>query len=168
MKKFKFKKLPLRVYLLYLVVASLIFTGVTFSSYVSTATGGDVVQVALFAADTSVNIPVTDMKPGDSFDITIQFQNYEVGENGEKRICEVSQTFSATAETMTKRIPLELEWLQDPQSDFHVNEAFKDGTIEKSFTLRVSWPVENGEYPDSSFADEMEVIRISVNAQQID
>ena len=63
MKKFKFKKLPLRVYLLYLVVASLIFTGVTFSSYVSTATGGDVVQVALFAADTSVNIPVTDMKP---------------------------------------------------------------------------------------------------------
>ena len=41
-------KLPLHAYLLYLLVASLLFTGVSFSSYVATTSGADSARVARF------------------------------------------------------------------------------------------------------------------------
>lgn len=39
-------KLPLRAYLLYLLVASFLMTGVTFSKYIAASTGGDSARVA--------------------------------------------------------------------------------------------------------------------------
>lgn len=39
-------KLPLRAYLLYLLVASFLMTGVTFSKYITASTGGDSARVA--------------------------------------------------------------------------------------------------------------------------
>lgn len=41
-------KLPIHVYLSYLIVATMLFTGVTFSKYVVSATGGDSAAVAAF------------------------------------------------------------------------------------------------------------------------
>lgn len=44
----KRNRLPIHVYLVYLLVATLVFTGVTFSKYVTSSTGGDSARVAVF------------------------------------------------------------------------------------------------------------------------
>lgn len=166
MKK-RFKKIPLRIYLLYLVIASLIFTGVTFSSYVSTTSGGDEVRVALFAADTEVTVPVSEVYPGCSFTIPIRVMNYEETLEG-TRICEVSQRFSIEAETLLGRIPLTLTWEQGsaPRGDLFLTDGI-GGKRHLDYDLIVSWDVSGG-YPSHDYADEIEVIRIIARAEQID
>ena len=143
-----------------MVFATLLFTGVTMSSYVSTASGGDSVSVALFANDTEVTIPVKECYPGCEFTITVNVRNYE-GDN----VCEVSQAFEITAETAFDEIPLEFEWLEvSPRGNFYATEGKRD----LQYQVKVSWPVENGEYPESDYADKIEVIRLIVECSQID
>jgi len=127
---------------------------------VSTADGSDSVSVALFANDTEVTIPVKECYPGCELTITVNVRNYE-GDN----VCEVSQAFEITAETALGEIPLEFEWVDiAPRGNFYAT----DGELEKQFVLRVSWPIENGEYPESDYADKIEVIRLIVECSQID
>ena len=159
-KKRKKKKLPIHLYLLYLVFATLIFTGVTLSSYVSTTEGSDSATVALFANETEVTIPVTECYPGCEFVIDLYVRNYEDG-----KVCEVSQAFDITAERALDEIPLELEWIGvQPKGNFYAIE----GQRELKYQLKVSWPVTNDEYPESDFSDKIEVIRLIVDCYQVD
>lgn len=161
-KRRKKGKLPIHLYLIYMIIATLLFTGVTFSSYVSTSEGGDEVQVALFANDTEVILPVTECYPGCEFTIQVTVTNYE----GDK-VCEVSQAYSITAETVTGSIPLELDWLEvdgDPVGNFHINDGEKQVKV---YDLKVTWPVTDSNIT-SEYADEIEVIRIIIDCNQID
>ena len=153
-------KLPIHLYLLYVIVATLVFTAVTFSSYVSTSEGGDSATVALFANDTEVIIPVNECYPGFSFEVPITVKNYE-----DDKVCEVSQSYSITAENVFETIPLEFSWSEQPVGDFHLNDGAKQ---EKTYTLTVSWPVKNGVYPESELSEEIAVVRILIDCSQID
>lgn len=158
-KKRKKKKLPIHLYLIYIAIATFLFSGVTLSKYTSTSEGSDSVSVALFANNTEVIIPVSECSPGEEFIVKVYVRNYD----GTK-VCEVSQTFEITAETVLGKIPLELDWIGvRPKGNFYAME----GAVEKMYELKVSWPIENG-YPDSDYADEIEVIRILVDCEQID
>ena len=159
-RKRKKQKLPIHIYLLYMILATLIFTGVTLSSYVSTSEGGDSATVALFANDTELTIPIQDCYPGCEFNITVNVRNYENGD-----VCEVSQAFEITAETVLDEIPLKLEWIGvEPRGNFYAI----DGERDLQYNLKVSWPVNNGEYPSSDYADKIEVIRLIVDCYQVD
>lgn len=154
------KRLPIHIYLIYMIVATLVFTGVTFSSYVSTSEGGDSVTVALFANSTEVILPVSECYPGCEFTIKVKVTNAENG-----KVCEVSQSYKMHAEVVTGSIPLVLEWIGgQPVGDFHI----ADGTVERVYDLKVSWPITNGEYPSDDYSEKIEVIRILVDCQQID
>lgn len=160
-KRRKKRKLPIHVYLIYMIVASLLFTAVTFSSYVSTSEGGDSVSIALFANDTEILIPVDKCEPGESFTMNVKVTNYE-----DDRVCEVSQAYTITAEAVTGRIPLELEWIgEQPIGDFHLLDGREQYA---EYQLKVSWPVENGNYPSGDYSNEIEVIRILAECNQID
>ena len=158
------KKIPLRVWLFYLLLISILFTGVTFASYKSESSGGSTTKVALFANDTAVNIPITEVYPGCTFEVPITVLNYE----GDK-VCEVSERYEIEAILVTERLPLTINWRNDEEpnqagnvyGDMHV----AGGKQEKTHTLVVSWPAGNANY---EYADEIEVIRIIIHCEQID
>lgn len=54
-KEKRFTRLPLSAYLLYIIVATLLFTGVTFSGYISVAGGSGSARVAKFEIKEIVN-----------------------------------------------------------------------------------------------------------------
>lgn len=156
--KMRMKKLPVRAYLLYLLIASLIFTGVTFSSYISSTSGGDSTQVALFANGAQIiNIPVSkECYPGSSIAVTLDVCNYE-GDS----ICQVSQTYDIRVEFLVGEIPFETSWKNDYNADtFYAN----DGKVTNRHTLTVSWPAGKNDY---KYSDEIEVLRIIVYSEQV-
>lgn len=159
-KKKKAKvKLPIHLYLIYIVVATLVFTAVTFSSYVSTSEGGDSTTVALFANDTEFVIPVNECCPGFSLQVPITVKNYE-----DDKVCEVSQSYSITAENVFDTIPLKFTWSENPVGDFHLNDGEKQ---EKTYTLTISWPTDAGSIA-SELSEEIAVVRILIDCSQID
>ena len=163
----RLKKIPLRVWLFYLLLISILCTGVTFASYKSESSGGSSTRVALFANDTKVDISITEIEPGMSIEIPITVTNYD-----DDRICEVSQSYRMHAETFVGVLPLKLEWVsvdtKNVVGDSVTGQFFlSDGEREHSYKLLVSWPIDGG-YPDADLVNEIEVIRLVVYCEQID
>ena len=162
--KIFFKKIPLRAYLLYLLAASVVCTGVTFSSYLSSSSGGDGAKVAVFANDVSINLPISDdCYPGCSFEVPITVCNYETA-GLTKKVCEVSQRYTLEAQLLVGNLPLTIEWKEGNSSGtFNANDPAKDN----AHYVIVTWPVEPGS-TDYSYADELEVLRIIAVSEQVD
>lgn len=162
--KLFFKRIPLRAYLLYLLAASVVCTGVTFSSYLSTSSGNDETRIALFANDVTVNIPISkECYPGCSFEIPITVSNYEK-KGLTSDVCEVSQSYTLNAALLVGNLPLEVVWKSDNSSgSFAANDSATDVT----HYVVVTWPV-NAESTSYEYADEIEVLRVTVNAEQVD
>ena len=163
----RLKKIPLRVWLFYLLLISILCTGVTFASYKSESSGGSSTRVALFANDTKVDISITEIEPGMSIEIPITVTNYD--ENG---ICEVSQSYKMHAEAFVGVLPLKLEWVsvdtKNVVGDSVTGQFFvSDGKRDDKHMLVVSWPIDGG-YPDADLVNEIEVIRLVVYCEQID
>ena len=156
--------LPLRAYLLYLLVASLVFTGVTFSSYLSASTGGDSVQIAMFANDVTVNVPISEeCYPGCSFEVPVNVSNYET-DGVTKYVCQVSQEYTLEARLLVGNLPLTVSWKEGNNSGiFHAGDSPTDNT----HYVIVSWPESAGSQ-DSALADEIEVLRIIAICEQTD
>lgn len=77
-------RLPLHAYLLYLLVATFLFTGVTFSSYVTTASGGDSARVAAGVLDVSSASPNISLGPENpTAEYTFTVSNYKDGQCSE-------------------------------------------------------------------------------------
>ena len=154
--------LPLRAYLLYLLVASLVFTGVTFSSYLSTSSGGDSVQIAMFANDVTVNVPISEeCYPGCSFEVPVNVSNYET-DGMTKYVCQVSQEYTLEARLLVGNLPLTVTWKEGNNSGvFHSGDAPTDNT----HYVVVSWP-ENAYSTGAEFSDEIEVLRIIAVCEQ--
>ena len=163
-KKF-ISKLPLRVYLMYLLVASLVCTGVTFSSYVSTSQGGDSVRVALFANDVSISVPVTaQCYPGCSFEIPITVTNYKT-EGLNKYVCEVTQDYTLEATLLVGSLPLEVTFKNGNNTGrLYANSS----ATEMKHTVVITWPTDNSETRNYDYADEIEVLRITAVCNQAD
>ena len=159
-----FSGLPLRAYLLYLLAATVVCTGVTFSSYLSSSSGGDTTRVALFATDVSINIPLDEAcYPGCSFEIPIKISNYETKGLTES-VCEVSQSYSLEAVTLVGNLPINVEWQNGNSTG-----SFKatDSATDRTHVLVVTWPI-NASSTAYEYADEIEVIRVIVTAEQTD
>ena len=161
----KLKKIPLRVWLFYLLLLSTLLTGISYASYRSESSGGSSVRVALFANDASIDLSVTDFYPGKTVELPITVTNYD-----DENVCEVSQSYEMQASAFVGRIPLEIKWKTNgsilpgnASGNFFVSE----GRTHDDYFLVVSWPINAG-YPDAEFADEIEVIRINVRCEQID
>ena len=171
----RLKKIPLRAWLFYLFLISILFTGMTFASYKSESSGGSSTRVALFANDVTLDFTIGNISPGmDPIELPITVMNYD----GEKT-CEVSQSYVMKAEAFVGRLPIKLEWKSVDTKKMLEGDSvsgnffISDPKREHQYILVVSWDLDKDQggntiYPDSDLADEIEVIRLKVHCEQID
>lgn len=159
-------RLPLSAYLTYLLVATLLFTGVSFSKFATTSSGEDSARIAVMAIDTSYVIAEElSIAPGETVDFTVTLTNKE----GD-RICEVTQNYSMTVENLTNNMALSYDYyLMDGE-----NESAKDsvgGTfhagVEESATykIKITW---TGVPQPASSAFEVDGLKIVIKTEQVD
>lgn len=185
-KQNKVKRIPLSVWLTYLLIVTVIFTGVTFSGYVTTVEGGDEARVAQHAFkvsgggtdDWSLNIDGL-KKPGDS--VTANF----TVSNKDSKISEATMKYSINVQAEGS-IPLTCTLTTGTETVFSTNnEGSAGGQLlgsyvtesedyltagsedSDSYTLTLTWPSEKN---DIAYAEgnRLVVLRVSVLGEQID
>lgn len=154
--KHKAKRPPLLVYVTYLLVATVVLTGVTFSSYVASTVGQDTARVAKFeisgAGAQEIQVSAGAMIPGETFNKQFTIQNTS----------EVSVELSVSAELLYNKLPLELT-INSMASP--LTQTLGVDSSEQTYTLTVHWPkTANG----ISWAGKTDVIKLTIGAQQID
>lgn len=152
------KRPPVFVYVGYLLVATVIFTGVTFSGYISTTMGNDQARVAKFEIkETGVQeilLGANRMLPGDIFSTPIKIQNSS----------EVRVELTITATLMHDNLPLDLT-IDSVDATAGCVYYLDPGSPEQVYNLTVSWP---GTLSDPIYAGMTDMIRVIVNVVQED
>ena len=178
--------------LLYALVATVIFSGVTFSRYTSTVTSYDSAKVAVIALSQDVytegactslaTIDFTDMKPGDTQSRYIKIRSTS-NNNGTGRISDVDQVFDINVSSFNN---LPLTYTLSGYSSTNT-QTCSYGTISASSTnlsttpitvtdgslpygdneivyvLRVDWPAANNNH---ALSTETERVTIKVTSEQ--
>lgn len=164
------RRIPLSVWLAYLLVATLIATGVTFSGYVTEAYGSDSARVAVMATDVTVTLTGDQfIAPGEEVTFGFTVANYE-----NNKVCEVAQKYTIQEIKLlsnpdgTENLKGITFTVMDGEKTVNLpyTDQFAAGENQaKTFTIKANWPAGNyGE--EMSF--EVDAIEITVNAEQID
>lgn len=164
----KKRRIPLSVYLSYLLVATLLVTGVTFSGYITTATGGDEARVAVMAGEVRVDMGDTELLigPGDSEKIKVTVSN----QSG-TRTCEVAQRYELSVQRVLgddENLPVTYGFYKDEAcSELCDGKGeLNAGTAhEVEYWLKVEWPEEKN---NPLYAWEIEALELHATAEQID
>ena len=155
----KKKRLPLFVWLAYGLLATLLFAGVTFSSYVTTSSSLDQARVAKFDVTeqkmVDVEVEITPYKPA--------YFPFEVVNDSE-----VAVKYTVTVEKLTNNVPLLF--------NLHGFGALQEVTETKYTLSQDSDPGDSAEYKlemlldgnELSYMGMVEHIRVTVDAVQID
>ena len=158
-------RLPISAYLTYLLVATLLFTGVNFSKFATTSSGEDSARVAKFAVtENSVEtekIVFSDLIPGDTktWEFTVSFD------------CEVAAQCKMLL-TSTGNLPLQYILTHDGKMqevnlsdllEIYQVAAGYNGT--QTFTLTATWDEDDNNIEYMGMAD---AITLSIITEQID
>lgn len=155
------RRVPLSVWLAYLLVATLIATGVTFSGYVTEAYGSDSARVAKFEVSESghmfASVPTSNLYPGAVDDYDIKVENNS----------EVAIRYTITPINTTKNLPLDF-YVVKQVGDQEV--VIKTGAIlapgeEDTYSLKIVWPVAHNSV---EYAGQVDRIQLGLRAEQID
>lgn len=146
------KKLPVATYLVYLLIATFLFTGVSFSKYATTASGSDEARVAVFdfefvltGSGSQSEVVAVDTYPGFNGTYTIQVTDKS----------EVAMKYKVTAENLTDNTPIAVALEHNGE---YLTES-------GDLTLKLTWDSKNNA---AVYAGEVDAIRITVTAEQID
>lgn len=159
-------RLPLSAYLIYLLVATLLFTGVSFSKFATTTSGEDSARVAVMAMDTTYSLgEYLYGTPGETKNFTITLTNKE----GTK-ICEVAQKYTMSVESLTNNLALSCEYYKmDGTTETKVDAVsgtFPAGVEETAtYIIKITW---SGASQPAAKAFEVDALRIVINTEQID
>lgn len=158
------KRPPVFVYLGYLLVATILVTGVTFSGYISTTSGDDSARVAKFEiTETDLDGLLTttlqvNTCPGTTSTKTIKVKNDS----------EVTVDYTVSVVNLYQNLPLDF-WVNDDsanktQGSYSFTDALAPGDS-KDFELSISWP----EGANSTFyVGKVDTIEVTVSAIQKD
>lgn len=158
-------RLPLSAYLMYLLVATLLFTGVSFSKFATTSSGEDDARVAVMAMDAVYDIPQELLiAPGETVELTVTLTNKEGS-----RICEVMQEYTLTVENLTNNMALTYEYYllegAEETKQTVATGTFQAGVAESAtYKIKITWP--DAPQPAGS-AFEVDGLKIVVKAEQI-
>ena len=169
--KQKKMRLPLSIYLTYLLAATLLFTGVSYSRYATTASGEASTRVAAMASDSTAVINGTLLAaPGESQTFTVTVTNKDGSQ-----VCEVAQEYTMYVENLTGNMNLTYEFVDvetmtytDAEGVSHtaVTGSFAAGVEEEvTYTIRVTWNA--GAQPEH-MAFEVDALQVVVQAVQVD
>lgn len=151
------RKLPVATYLVYLLIATFLFTGVSFSKYATTASGSDEARVAAFdfafvltGSGNQSEVVAVDTYPGMDKTYTVKVTDKS----------EVAMKYKVTAENLTGNTPIAVA-LEHNDTAYGGNYLTESGDL----TLKLTWDSKNNA---ASYAGEVDAIRITVTAEQID
>ena len=155
------KVLPPAVYLAYLLILSLVLTGVTFSGYITSASGKDGARVAKFEIVTEQKLYETsieaDLIPGETKDVSLQIQNKS----------EVAVKCRILAANLTGNLPVDVCFVvgeTEYPSGVEGGFALDPNSENTEYRLRVKW---NGS-ADPQFAGMIDHISLQLHVEQID
>lgn len=161
-------------YLLYLSLAGTLFFGVTYARYSSTVTGTGTAEVAALEMNTTLDLTgrLQGLAPGEKRTVGFEVTNFL-----ETSVSEVSQEYSVTV-TTTGNLPLTFELtpskteaegtFADAPSGASSTVTWKGGSLPygaattHTYTLTVTLP--SGQA--ASYADEIDLVTLTINAQQ--
>lgn len=175
-------------YLAYLVVASLVLTGVSMSRYQVTVGGGDAARAAVVAVGNSFSLQIGQgLKPGKTVDMPFTVSNQDrTGLKNEVRMeytLELEHSLNLPLEYTLYALPAgetdvargtrltegetdkgELRWITD-YTDVYQLHSFGSAAAAQNFVLRLTWPADA---LDARYSDELDYTTIRVNAVQHD
>lgn len=160
------RRLPLHVYICYLLVAVLLIGSVSLSRYVAEGEGSDAARVALLAggeATADFTVDAAGSYPGGTWMVPVTVSNYE----GDK-VSEVRMAYTVSLENATGNLPLEYSLYNDREGTDEAEEGWitEAGRKEdKTFWLGVQWPEEKNQM---SYAYEIDILQLRVSAEQVD
>ena len=165
------RRLLLISYLTYLLIATLLFTGVSFSRFATTSSGEDSVRVAVMAMDSTAVIDgILLAAPGESQTFKVTVTNKEGSQ-----VCEVAQEYTMYVEALSGNMNLTYSFVgadttaytdADGVSHTAVTGSFEAG-VEKTvtYTIQVTWDA--GAQPEY-MAFEVDALQVVVQTSQID
>lgn len=145
--------------LLVLLLLSTMRFGVSLSArYTTSSSGSDQARVALFVSEQTMTFDLSEIKkPGDTKSFSITIANFD----GEK-VCEVTQRYTLTANTQNN-LPLAVT------IDKATTGTFEAGTKQSvTYTITVTWENENAADRNYLYANEIDVLVLTVDAAQVD
>lgn len=172
------RMLPL--YLVYLIIVTLVVTGVSFSKYGTIVDGIDTARVAkpvleyVPVSATYRGVPIgsisgglsfTDVKPGDELVYTFQIRNYDGANLNEVLL---KYNIVVGVEPVEERLPLTRTLTPAstyPSAEPNWTILGMGEQITHSYTLTILW---NAAQTGSEYSNKTQTIRITINAEQID
>ena len=156
------KGIPVVTYLVLLLIATFLFTGISFSKHVSTTSGDSAVSVAKFdfkfdlaGSGTQSEVLEVQVQPGFTKDYSILVSDSS----------EVATKYKVVAKKLTDNTPLEATLTVDGKTYDGTEFLSIDNGDAKELTLSLEWDAaENA----AEYAGEVDAIRITVIAEQID
>ena len=155
-------RLPLSAYLSYLLVATVLFTGVTFSGYITAVNGGDSARVAKFEitetmfknvngvkTEETMSAPISAaLAPGESVTREIIVEN----------VSEVAIEYGVDLVRVTNNLPalnlnLKLDTVDAEIQELPNNTYRLPAGKTADFTLTIHWPVDPVQYPNNTSPD---------------
>ena len=175
-----FMKRMLPLYLVYLIIVTMIVTGVSFSKYGTLVDGTDSARVAkpvlryvpqgatYNGVVVSGGLSFTNVKPGDVLIYNFKIENFE-GEGLNKVMNEVLLKYNIEISVE----PLDELPLQRTLTSASTYPSASPGwtilgmgeNISHSYTLRIEW---DAGVTGSEYSNKTQTIRITINAEQID
>ena len=135
--------IPLTVWLGYLLAVTFLVTGVTFSSYITTTSGGDSARVARWSVaedGTGSGMLTVRLAPGESKGKVLTVEQKS----------EVAAEYIITVTNLTGNLPLLFSVTpeggltntshEDPKAAYQYTTVLEPNAGNKTFTLTVSWP----------------------------
>lgn len=172
------RRLPLAVYLAFLLVAALAFTGASFASYKTEATSSDSARVARFVVTA---IPETNQSENLTLDSENKSATYKftVSNNEDGKVNETATQYDVIV-TLPKALPTGVTMKLTRVTDTTVTEVPQSSASGNTYTfsddgMLFSAAVARSDIYTLTFAaqssaesDTLEGIKITVNAKQVD
>ena len=169
----KLFSLPLHIYLIYLLVCTVLLTGVTFSHYITTTNGGDNANVAggIIVVTSNSNTELIMEQPFDSSIVTQDF-SFEVFNYSSNAISEVAIQYDVIV-TLNEKLPDGVSLTMDG-NDYSASDNNNKYTFSNAGTFEAG--VQDSNTHTLSFTGDYSIINeqaernitISIYAEQID
>ena len=174
----------LPLYLVYLIIVTLVVTGVSFSKYGTIVDGTDTARVAKpvleyvptsatfrgqALSSLSEGLSFTDVKPGDELIYVFEIHNFK-GEGLNKVINEVLLKYEIKVSVESTSVVLPLNRKLESEEEYPSAETGwtilgMGEEITHKYTLTITWESVDS---DSQYSQQQQSIKITINAEQVD
>lgn len=157
-KKKEKVRLPIFSYVGYLLVASFLLTGVTFSGYVTGTNGSDDARVArfeIYESGVSETTITADIVPGQTVEKELLIQNKS----------EVSIDYTVEIVNVTENLPITFAVSGTPTVGGKFSDTIDAGEPTKAYKLQIVWSAEEN---SPEYVGMIDQLKVSVSATQKD